>query len=50
MENNHNNVDTNLSSSGVNMGVVLWVVVQDEPMVYEQKDFADALAMRHGLM
>ena len=31
-------------------GAVLWVVVQDKPMVYEQEDVADVIAMRHGLM
>ena len=31
-------------------GAVLWMVVQDKPMVYEQEDVADAIAMRHGLM
>ena len=24
-------------------GAVLWVVVQDKPMVYEQEDFVDAM-------
>ena len=32
------------------LGAVLWAVVQDKPMVYEQEDVANALAMRHGLM
>ena len=31
-------------------GAVLWAVVQDKPMVYEQKEVAYAIAMRHGLM
>ena len=32
------------------MGPVLWAVVQDKPMVYEQEDVANALAMRHDFM
>ena len=31
-------------------GAVLWVVVQDKPMVYEQEEVADSIVMRHGLM
>ena len=31
-------------------GVVLWVVVQDILMVYEQEEVANAIVMRHGLM
>ena len=31
-------------------GAVLWAVVHDKPMVYEQEDVADAIVMRHGLM
>ena len=31
-------------------GAVLWVVIHDKPMVYEQEEFADAIVMRHGLM
>ena len=50
MEKNRNTVNTNLSSSGANMGEILLAVVQDEPIVYEQEDVADALGMRHGLM
>ena len=50
MEKNRNTVNTNLSSSGANMGEILWAVVQDEPIVYEQEDVADALAFRHGVM
>ena len=30
-------------------GVVLWVVVQDKPIVYEQKDVTDVIAMRHKM-
>ena len=30
-------------------GAVLWAVVQDKPMVYDQEDVANALAMRRGL-
>ena len=32
------------------MGPVLWAVVQDKPMAYEQVNVVDALAMRHDLM
>ena len=31
-------------------GAILWVVVHDKPMVYEQGEVADAIVMRHGLM
>ena len=31
-------------------GAVLWAVVHDKPMVYEQEEVADAIMMRHGLM
>ena len=31
-------------------GVVLWVVVQDKPMVYEQEEVVDVIAMKHRLM
>ena len=31
-------------------GAVLWAVVHDKPMVYEQEEVADAIVMRHGLM
>ena len=31
-------------------GAVLWAMVQDKPIVYEQEDGADAIVMRHGLM
>ena len=30
-------------------GAVLWAIVHYKPMVYEQ-EFADAIAMRYGLM
>ena len=29
---------------------VLCAVVQDKPIVYQQENIADAIAMRHGLM
>ena len=29
---------------------VLWSLVHDKPMVYEQEEVVDAIAMRHGLM
>ena len=50
MEKNNNVVDTNISSISVYMGVILWVVVQDQPMLYKQEDVVDALSMRHGLI
>ena len=28
-------------------GAVLWAVIQDKPMIYEQEDVQGALAMRH---
>ena len=31
-------------------GAVLWAVVQVKPMLYEQEDIVDVIAMRHGLM
>ena len=31
-------------------GAVLWVVVHDKPMVYEQEEVADGTVMRYGLM
>ena len=31
-------------------GAVLWAVVHDKPIVYEQEQVADAIVMRHGLM
>ena len=31
-------------------GAVLWVAIQDKPVVYEQEEVADVIAMRHGLM
>ena len=31
-------------------GAVLWVLVHDKPMVYEQEEFVDAIVMRYGLM
>ena len=31
-------------------GAVLWAVVQDEPMVYEQDDVTYVIAMIHGLI
>ena len=49
MEKNHNNVNTNISSSSV-WGAVLWAVVQDKQMVYEQVDVVDVIGMRHDLM
>ena len=32
------------------LGAVLWAVVHDKPMVYEQQEVVDAIVMRHGLM
>ena len=32
------------------MGAVLWAMVQNKPMVYDQEAVIDAIAMRHGLM
>ena len=31
-------------------GAVLWVVVQDKPMVYEEENVANVTVMSHGLM
>ena len=31
-------------------GAMLWLVVHYKPMVYEQEEVVDAIAMRHGLM
>ena len=31
-------------------GAVLWVVVQDKPMIYGQEELAYDIVMRHGLM
>ena len=31
-------------------GAVLWVVLQDKLVVYEQEEVADAIVVRHGLM
>ena len=31
-------------------GAILWAVVHDKPMVYEQEEVADAIVMRYGLM
>ena len=31
-------------------GAVLWAVVHDKPMVYEQEEVVDAIVMRHGLV
>ena len=44
MEKNHNTVNTRIWEAA------LWMVVQDRPMVYEQEDVADTLAMRHSLI
>ena len=37
---NHNTINTS----------ILWVVVEDKPIVYEQEEVVDVVAMRHGLM
>ena len=31
-------------------GLVLWVVVQNKPMIYEHEDVANAIVIRNGLM
>ena len=31
-------------------GAVLWVMVHDNTMVYEQEEVVDSIVMRHGLM
>ena len=31
-------------------GAVLWAVVHDKPMVYEQEDVTNVIVMRYGLM
>ena len=31
-------------------GAILWAVVQDKPIVYEQEEVADAIVMGHGFM
>ena len=43
MEKNCNTIDTSISSSGVYMGALIWTVVQDKPMVYEQEEVVGAL-------
>ena len=50
MEMNHNMINAGISSSSVYMGAVLWVVVQDKLVVYEQEEVVDSIVMRHGLM
>ena len=50
MENNLKSINTNISSSNVCMGTVLWVVVQGQPMLLELEDVAYALSMRLGSM
>ena len=50
MEKTHKTIiNTIISLSSVYMGAVLWVVVQGQPLLYEQQDVADALSVRHGL-
>ena len=50
MEKNHNIVSTTIFSSSVYMGSGIMGVVQDKPMVYEQEEVADVIAIKHGLM
>ena len=46
MEKNLKSINTNISSSNVYMGAVLWVVVQGQPMLLELEDVAYALSMK----
>ena len=41
MEKIHNIVEISISSSGVYMGIVLWVVEKDNLMIYEQEYVVD---------
>ena len=50
MEKKLKSINTNISSSNVYMGVVLWVVVQGQLMLFELEDVAYALSMRLGPM
>ena len=47
--NNHYTVNTSISSSNVYMGAILWEVIQNKPMVYEQEDVVGALLLQEML-
>ena len=50
MEKNLKTISISISLNVVYMEVVLWAVAQGKPILYDQKDVAHALSLRHGLM
>ena len=50
METNHKIINSKIFQNNVLWGAVLWAMVHDKPMVYEQEEVADAIVMRYGLI